>query len=694
MTATNKLALELLQNAAANQTLANITFAQLNQLVQATVVDKDLAAPPSTPGDESLYIVASPATGLWAGHENQLAYWLTTTGAWQFVSAKSGWEVAVQDELDSSGQPARYGFNGSAWTIASGSGGGFSNPMTTIRDMIVAGVAGAPTRLPGPTSEGMVLTRIGNALAWAIATGFANPMTAAGDLLVGGAAGAASRLAIGAEGRVLTVVSGALAWVTPSTPPVFSGGTLTSALNEAPQSSWDVSDPIIGASAVAGSNTITVVGAGPLTGMAAAPTGSYRKVVLGMAMQINNSVNFGLFGGANIQGRAGDILTFRSVGSAQWSMTDYAHVDGTPLITPADPNKVDKVAGLQLSQENYTTLEKAKLAGLDPNHFRGMFATLAALQAAVPTANIGDYAFVDPASGADVVQYLWDNNDSKWVYNGPTAGVTAAQVKTLYESNANTNAYTDAEKSKLAGVAAGAQVNTVTSVAGRTGAVVLAKADVGLANADNTADNVKPVSAPQQTALDLKAPLINPIFSSGVSIQNGVLQYQYASDTDRPIFQLGRSRGTLAAPMPLQNGDIVSSFLFAARNNANNGSGNNGSIDAYVSGTVTDAYTPLTFRFLVATSANSSRSTALSVFPSARIGIKSNVDNGVDDLQVPGSVGVGGPVKVGQYTLTTLPSASAYSGYEIDVTNATGGSKRCRSNGTVWQILNTTTTVS
>lgn len=53
-----------------------------------------------------------------------------------------------------------------------------------------------------------------------------------------------------------------------------------------------------------------------------------------------------------------------------------------------------------------------------------------------------------------------------------------------------------------------------------------------------------------------------------------------------------------------------------------------------------------------------------------------------------------GPVRCGQYTLATLPSASVYSGYEIDVTDATGGPKRCRSNGTVWQILNTTTTVS
>ncbi|MDR2326412.1 MAG: pyocin knob domain-containing protein [Acidovorax sp.] len=62
-------------------------------------------------------------------------------------------------------------------------------------------------------------------------------------------------------------------------------------------------------------------------------------------------------------------------------------------------------------------------------------------------------------------------------------------------------------------------------------------------------------------------------------------------------------------------------------------------------------------------------------------------------LNVTGAVTTG-PVRVGQYTLQTLPSASAFNGYEIDVTNATGGPKRCRSNGSVWQIINTNTTVS
>ncbi len=47
--------------------------------------------------------------------------------------------------------------------------------------------------------------------------------------------------------------------------------------------------------------------------------------------------------------------------------------------------------------------------------------------------------------------------------------------------------------------------SAVSSVAGRTGAVVLAKADVGLGNVDNTTDLNKPISTATQTALNGKA---------------------------------------------------------------------------------------------------------------------------------------------------------------------------------------------
>jgi hypothetical protein len=45
------------------------------------------------------------------------------------------------------------------------------------------------------------------------------------------------------------------------------------------------------------------------------------------------------------------------------------------------------------------------------------------------------------------------------IEDGATGDMTGAEIKAAYEAEANTNAYTDAEKTKLAGVAAGAQVN-------------------------------------------------------------------------------------------------------------------------------------------------------------------------------------------------------------------------------------------
>jgi len=148
-----------------------------------------------------------------------------------------------------------------------------------------------------------------------------------------------------------------------------------------------------------------------------------------------------------------------------------------------------------------------------------------------------------------------------------TADQTDAEIKIAYENNANTNAFTDAEKTKLAGIDDFAQVNIQSDLAATTGDafilnkstqyisdsfdkryvtesektllsntsgintgdettisiqtkrplktiegqslegagnIDLTKADVGLANVDNTSDVNKPVSTAQQTALDGK----------------------------------------------------------------------------------------------------------------------------------------------------------------------------------------------
>lgn len=124
--------------------------------------------------------------------------------------------------------------------------------------------------------------------------------------------------------------------------------------------------------------------------------------------------------------------------------------------------KVDKVAGKQLSTEDFTTAEKSKLAGLEGSHFKGVFASLGALQAAFPTASAGDYADVDAGVGSDTIRHVWDASDEEWQPIGAGTPLTAADIKVLYESNPDTNAYTDAEKSKLGGVAAGATANAST----------------------------------------------------------------------------------------------------------------------------------------------------------------------------------------------------------------------------------------
>lgn len=64
--------------------------------------------------------------------------------------------------------------------------------------------------------------------------------------------------------------------------------------------------------------------------------------------------------------------------------------------------------------------------------------------------------------------------------------------------------YTLTDKIKLAGIEAGAQVNTVLSVAGKTGNVVLNKNDVNLSHVDDTADLDKPVSRATQLSLNEK----------------------------------------------------------------------------------------------------------------------------------------------------------------------------------------------
>ena len=107
------------------------------------------------------------------------------------------------------------------------------------------------------------------------------------------------------------------------------------------------------------------------------------------------------------------------------------------------------------TDNNFSTALKTKLESLESPKYKGSFVSLSALQTAYPTATVGDTADV---TVSDVInQFAWDG--TAWVNQGVIGSDTPEMVKQKYESNPDSNAFTDSEKSKLGGIAAGAQKN-------------------------------------------------------------------------------------------------------------------------------------------------------------------------------------------------------------------------------------------
>lgn len=91
----------------------NEALRALDALVQLSVMDKDLAAPPGSPAEGARYIVAGAPTGAWVGHATHIAAY--QDGAWAFHVPLEGWRAWVADE------DTVYAFNGTTW-VASGGG--------------------------------------------------------------------------------------------------------------------------------------------------------------------------------------------------------------------------------------------------------------------------------------------------------------------------------------------------------------------------------------------------------------------------------------------------------------------------------------------------------------------------------------------------------------------------------------------
>lgn len=126
---------------AASQAQKHITvneaLTKLDALANPSVISMDLATPPIG-ADGDAYIIGAGATGVWAGRDRELAYWVND--GWNFAAPKPGWRVWVQD------LNAEAIYAGGAW-IANLAGptisGAYGAVAMTVGDVTLSGASTA-----------------------------------------------------------------------------------------------------------------------------------------------------------------------------------------------------------------------------------------------------------------------------------------------------------------------------------------------------------------------------------------------------------------------------------------------------------------------------------------------------------------------------------------------------------------------
>lgn len=170
--------------------------------------------------------------------------------------------------------------NGYVLTLAAGvptwaaATGGFSNPMTSVGDLIVGGTSGAPARLAAGASTYVLTSNgAGAAPSWqAASSGFANPMTTTGDIIYSSSGSTPARLAAGTNGYVLTLAGGVPTWA------AAAGGSVTgftsSLITSAPNSGVNVSQLLASGGSTNQNVALTPAGTGGLMAQVPDNTGT------------------------------------------------------------------------------------------------------------------------------------------------------------------------------------------------------------------------------------------------------------------------------------------------------------------------------------------------------------------------------------------------------------------------------------
>lgn len=215
---------------------------------------------------------------------------------------------------------------------------------------------------------------------------------------------------------------------------------------------------------------------------------------------------------------AGSAL-IRNTADTAWTNKAIDNIDNTsdsnkPVsdATQTELNtKVDKVTGKGLSTNDYTDSDKNKLLGIENG------------------AQVNDVTSVNSMTGDVILEkddFGLGNVDNTSDEDKPISTATQTElddkVDKVSGKGLSTEDYTSSEKTKLSGIESGAQVNTVASVNGDTGSVVIEKSDIGLGSVDNTSDSDKPVSDATQLELDKKVSKSGDEISGSIAIYDEI----------------------------------------------------------------------------------------------------------------------------------------------------------------------------
>lgn len=107
----------------------NPNFARLEALVSLTVIEIT-PTPPTTPTNGDCYIVGASATGVWAGHDDDVAVYYTT-GGWIYIDPVVGLRAFDRDT------DAYYRFDGADWVQEVVATGNVSGPASSTAGNIV-----------------------------------------------------------------------------------------------------------------------------------------------------------------------------------------------------------------------------------------------------------------------------------------------------------------------------------------------------------------------------------------------------------------------------------------------------------------------------------------------------------------------------------------------------------------------------